>query len=724
MIQLSRISLLGILFAPGLLPGNEVVELVDSDVTARLGENVKEKGSYTKLDSREVLKRGAVTLPDLLQREPGASVPLDLAGVDTLVPYLEGGSNSINIRGVEGNRLEILVDGIPQPDDFTARSFQGSGGPGRIYFDPAVFSSIELFKSAAPGSGALAGTLAGQTESPWTLLGQDLKGEILRSGTTYASSDRSWNERLATAWGNGDLASSLVYSYRKGHELENHNGPSANPSDSESHAFVWRAVFRKGEWKIEPTIDYFRARSFTDLDSIEVDSLIGRTLYSANDSDRERFRAGLDLEYLPVTGTPFADRYTAKFYFQSSSSANFNEQLLRTPTGSIRDRINDISYMTERGGLNLSAFKEVENHVLTYRYLGARSDVSGGLKRQDNGAPVTNYPNLAPSLVWDHSLSITDEIKLSEEWTVTPALSFSSYSVRPENTDDFLAQTSVPIFDEFGRLVGQRQVRAVDYNNTSLSPSLHLEYQPCEELFYFGSYTFGHRNPTAEELAGVFVHPNNVSISLPNPDLEAEESHSFELGLTRVREKTATTVSAYYNRYGNFLEGNVPTGEVIDGLEVLRTENARNAEIYGIELKSEWRENAYRIGGSFAWSEGKSDDGPLNSVEPWKAVVYAAYDDPGGKWGAELAGTYGAEKSESDILGDREPSDAYFLLDLTGYVKLSENALFRAGVKNLLDEEYVLWSRSNRGSGHGGGTTNSRFTQPGVNGFLSLELEF
>ena len=107
--------------------------------------------------------------------------------------------------------------------------------------------------------------------------------------------------------------------------------------------------FEIGEWKIEPTIDYFRARSFTDLDSIEVDSLIGRTLYSANDSDRERFRAGLDLEYLPVTGTPFADRYTAQLYFQSSSSANFNEQLLRTPTGSIRDRINDIDYMTKRG---------------------------------------------------------------------------------------------------------------------------------------------------------------------------------------------------------------------------------------------------------------------------------------------------------------------------------------------------------------------------------------
>ena len=93
MIRTFRFFLLGILFAPSLLPSNEVVELVDSDVTAKIGEQVKEKGSYTKINSSEALKRGSVTLPDLLQREPGASVPLDLAGVDTLVPYLEGGSN-------------------------------------------------------------------------------------------------------------------------------------------------------------------------------------------------------------------------------------------------------------------------------------------------------------------------------------------------------------------------------------------------------------------------------------------------------------------------------------------------------------------------------------------------------------------------------------------------------------------------------------------------------
>ena len=83
--------------------------------------------STTRIKAADLLNRGAVTLPDALQREPGVSVPLDVAGVDALVPYLEGGSAGINVRGLQGNRVQILVDGIPQPDDFVARSFEGSG---------------------------------------------------------------------------------------------------------------------------------------------------------------------------------------------------------------------------------------------------------------------------------------------------------------------------------------------------------------------------------------------------------------------------------------------------------------------------------------------------------------------------------------------------------------------------------------------------------------------
>lgn len=713
-----------IALAVTLRTAGEVAMLQEVKVTAKAIEEEKVKGSNSRITAADLLNRGAVTLPDALQREPGVSVPLDIAGGDALVPYLEGGSNSINIRGLQGNRVQVLVDGIPQPDDFTARSFEGAGGPGRIYFDPAVFSSIDLLKAASPGSGSLAGAIAGQTESPFTLLGDSLIGTAFNATTTYSSNNRSWNQRFATASGNGEIASSLVYSYRKGHELENNSEIPANPSDAESHAVVWKAVTRRSGLTLEPTIEYFRARAFTDLNSIEGDSLIGRTFNATNSSDRRRFRASLDFHYEPILSNWLADQFSGKIYYQSSVSNNLNEQGVLTPLGDLRDRINDLNYQTDRIGMNLGFTKEVGNHLLSYNYLGARSDISGSLNRRDGAAPADDLPNLAPSIVWDHSLSITDEIKLSESWTVTPAVRLQYYQVNPTNTGSFLAQTALPVFDEFGRLLGQRTIEAVDYENTFVSPSLHLEYEASDELTFFGNYTLGYRNPTAEELAGVFVHPDNLSISLPNPNLEAEDSHAFEVGFRRQTDHWNTMVSAYYNRYGNFLESNVPTGAVIDGLNVLQTQNTRNAEIYGVELKTEWVADHLRVGGSFAWSEGTSDAGPLNTVEPWKAVAFLGYDAPDEKWGFEVAGTYVAAKLASQITGDLPATDDFFLLDLNAYYRFSENVVLRGGVRNLLDQEYILWARANRGGGHAGGVTTGLDTQPGINGFMSVELTF
>lgn len=701
-----------------------MTELGEVQVTAKVIKNARLRGSTTSIDAEDLLSKGAVTLPDSLQREPGVSVPLDIAGVDSLVPYLEGGSNSINIRGLEGNRVQVLVDGIAQPDDFVVRSFQGSGGPGRIYFDPAVFSSLDLLRTASPGSGSLAGTFAGQAESPFTLLGDSLIGKAFSSTSTYSSNNRSWNERLSGAWGNGDLASSIVYSYRQGHELENNSGIPANPTDAESHAVVWKTVIRNSSLTVIPTIDIFRSKAFTDLDSIETESLIGRTIDASSDSVRSRFRVSLDFDFEPDGRGWFADKYTGKVYNQRSESNNLNLQSVLTPFGGLRDRVNDLSYYTNRAGVNLAASKELQMHSLTYEYQVARSDISGSLNRQDGLAAPIDFPNLAPSIVWDHSFTMVDEISISDRWSVSPALRFQYSRVNPTNTPEFLAQTALPVFDEVGRLVGQRTIAAIDYENEFLSPSLLLEYEKTDELSFFGSYTRGFRNPTAEELAGVFVHPNNLSISLPNPDLRAEDSHLFEVGLRHQSSSWDSLFAIYYNRYGNFLESNVPTGEVIDGLNVLRTENSTNTQIYGVELKSEWSDGCLRLGGTFGWSEGVSGTAPLNTVEPWKAVAWAGFSGPEENWGLELVGTYVAAKTEAKITGDLPATDDFFLLDLIGHYHLSDRMILRGGVRNLLDQEYVLWARANRGSGHAGGVTSGIDTQPGINGFLGFEITF
>ena len=143
-----------------------------------------------------------------------------------------------------------------------------------------------------------------------------------------------------------------------------------------------------------------------------------------------------------------------------------------------------------------------------------------------------------------------------------------------------------------------------------------------------------------------------------------------------------------------FLESNVATSEVVDGLAVQRTENAADTEIYGLEIKADWELGEQysalagtSLGGSFTYSRGTSEGQPLDSIEPWKAVGYLGYEDPSEIWGVELSGTYLAGKDASDISGPLNPTESYLLVDLLGYYHLSDGVTVRAGLKNLFNEE-------------------------------------
>jgi len=732
LILLSQIQLSG-----------EVVTLETTVVTASSLEEETDTrpASQSRITAATLQKQGSVTLEDAFQKEPGVSIPLDIAGSDPLVPYLQGGSQGINVRGLQGNRVKLTVDGIPQPDDSTARGFLGTGGAGRIFFDSAVFAQIDLFRSPAPGSGSLAGAVLGETESPFTLLGAPLEGYTLKTSSSVVSSNNSFNQRIAAAWGNGELATSIVYSGRTGHELENNglapnsqpSDPSenrhiTNPSDNESHATVWKATLRRQGWTLTSTLDYFHSDGFTDLLSNRgPNPFLGNVEDSFSDTEREAFRAAIDFEYEPSISHPYADRYAGKLYYQSTKAHNYNIQD-SIKDASPTDRINDHTTKTDSIGLHLSAHKEIENHSLTASYQGSWRDLRAELFRVTNGQPEIK-PDLAPSIVWDHSLSLIDEFSHGK-WTLTPSLRLNDYRVRPDNTEAFINEAGIPLFGPDGDFLGLAG-SAKDYTNFSVSPALHANYVATDSITFFGSYTRGMRNPTAEELNGIFVHSNTNSgrqtVTIPNPDLEEEKSHSFEIGTRYETDGWTTSASAYYNRYENFLQNSPVSGISTDaaGEEVRQTQNIKNAEIYGIELKADYiHPTGWSTGGSFAWSEGNEPNGPLNTVEPWKAVGYFGYSHPDERWGAELAATYVADKRSSDIQGDITPNDSYFLLDLTGYYRINDTVLIRGGVKNILDESYTLWSRANRGSGHAGGVTNERDTQPGINGFLSIELEW
>ncbi|MBN36953.1 MAG: hypothetical protein CMI29_00635 [Opitutae bacterium] len=689
-------------------------------------------GSDSALSSEDLLRRGSVSIGDALKYEPGVSVPFDFTGADPLVPYLGSGEKAINLRGVEGNRISVSVDGIRQPQEFLTAG--GMSGPGRVYFDPATFGQFELYKSASSslyGSGAMGGAVNGRTVGPENLLGGDLKGYAARNASTFSSVNESFNNRLTAAYGDGFLAHSIVYSFREGSERKNNSNTPSDPQSFESNAGVLKTLYAADSWKLTAAVDLFKQNVFTDVDSIET----GNNRNVTHDSQRTRSRLSLEGELFPAGGTDFYEELMARIYWQDAlqESVNFQD---RSDTNLIRRR--DISFQTGITGIDLEANRIFDqggvSHSFIYGMEGSISNIESKYLKMDtlqNGSVnFDDKKSMAPSEARRLGLFVLDEISLGTDdaWVVTPSLGFDYYKVSPKEDPSFRANTSSVGFNP------------VEYENTVLgSPGISVLRWLSSEINFYFSYNRGIRNPSAEELNGFFEHPPTNSTTSAfiidaNPNLKEETSDSFEIGTQGRFSSGVYEVSLYKNYYDGFIELTKQPSQGV--LDLYSNENLGEVEIYGLELSVDWESsgkeenaNAIEAGVSASWSKGfrKDLNKPLNSVEPWKTVFYLGYRTAENIWGSRVSATFNSAKKAEDIdhfNGEPPPVESSLVLDLVAWRNIGDHLKLRGGLNNLTNEKYFLWSSARRGGGHSASSTEERNRQPGTNGFIGLDFEF
>src|SRR5690606_25469368 len=158
---------------------------------------------------------------------------------------------------------------------------------------------------------------------------------------------------------------------------------------------------------------------------------------------------------------------------------------------------------------------------------------------------------------------------------------------------------------------------------------LGLRYAIDAKTSLFAQYTAGFRAPPFSDVnIGLNIAAFGYA-AIPNPDLEAETSHGFELGLRHHGERRSFTVAAYFNRYRNLIESRVNLGrDPQSGLLLFQSLNRQRARIHGIEatwsedLSSWTRAEGWSMNAALSWSRGvdSSRDEPLNSVLPARLV--------------------------------------------------------------------------------------------------------
>jgi hemoglobin/transferrin/lactoferrin receptor protein len=203
--------------APGV--ENEVDKVT---VTATRSEKAVEDAPVTVsvISSTEIEDRLVKDIKDLIRFEPGVSVHsaparFTAAGASTG----RDGNAGFNIRGLEGNRVLLVVDGVRVPDGFAFGAQSAGRGD---YVDLDILKSVEIVRgpsSAMYGSDGLAGAVSFITKDPSDIIAKD-KRFAGRARVSYASADESWSESLVAAGKTGNWEALFAYTRRDGEGQE------------------------------------------------------------------------------------------------------------------------------------------------------------------------------------------------------------------------------------------------------------------------------------------------------------------------------------------------------------------------------------------------------------------------------------------------------------------------------------------------------------------------
>ncbi|MBB4797895.1 hemoglobin/transferrin/lactoferrin receptor protein [Brevundimonas bullata] len=669
----------------------------------------------------ETIENNLVTdIKDLIRFEPGVSVPTSPARFSAALSGAgRDGNSGFTIRGMGGNRVLIIQDGVRVPDGFAfgAQSV-GRGG----YNDLDLVKSVEILRgpaSALYGSDGIAGAVSFTSKDPSDFIAS---GENFgaRARVGYNSADDGWTEGLALAGRTGSLSGLLAYTRRDAHETENTaevGGIGSARTQPNPQEFASNAILAKLVWDananhtIRLTYDHFDQNMEGEALSSYSATVIGLTAHD----ETQRDRVSLDWRFNDVFGL---DDGSVSSYWQDATTRQFTFED-RTPAV---DRTRDVTFDNSVWGMAAQGSKtfggETVQHRVTVGGDWSRTTQEG---LRDGTAPPMGEPFPArPFPKTDYDLAglfIQDEIELlGGRLSIIPALRYDWYELTPKADALFPAPSA-----------GQ--------SDSHLSPKIGAIYWVDDHFSVFANYAQGFKAPSPMQVNNFFANPVFGYESIPNPNLTPETSESIEAGL-RFRNldmfggNLSLSTTAFHTDYDDFINQIVVRGTGVPGVDPLIYQyvNLTEVKIWGLEARGDihW-DNGFSaiVAASFANGNQETDGakGKLTSVDPVKVVGGLNYAAPSGAWGGSATVTWSDNKTRAGCGGGNcWQGEEFAILDLTAFWNVTEKATLRTGVFNVFDEKYAWWSDI-RGLSRTS-TTLDAFTQPGRNFGASLNVRY
>ena len=664
-----------------------------NDVTVSATRTVRKvddvPSSVSVITDTKIQKEGARNLKEAFRNELDVTVPVGSTrfGVGG-APTGRGGQEGVNIRGLGGNQVLMLVDGIRIPNGFTFGPFSTGRGD---FLDIDGLKSVEILRGPAStqyGSDGLAGAVTFKTLDPSDLLtrGQSVGG-FVRVG--YASIDQAGSGTLAVAGKNEKWQAMVLGSYRQGHETNNKatnddktvERTTPNPVDYNNRYLLSKAILTvDAAQQLGLTVESQRRSQETNVFSARAAapqrprSVTGLT--TQDTIERDRF--SLEHSYNDLNAAWIQNAETRLYWQDAKVNQYATEQRSHAP-----ERIRDNTFRTQVVGLatqfqtNLTGWV---NQRLSYGVDLSQAQISalrdGTSPPYGSKFPSRPFPDTTYTLA---GAFLQSEIELGAV-SVIPGLRFDRYAINPS---------------------------AKDYENMSLSklsgqavtPRIGAVWRLASGFSPYAQLARGFRAPTPDQVNNGFANLASGYTSIGNSELKPEYADSLEIGFRGKSHGLRYSLAGFENRYQNFISqeviggGGRPTNPTI-----YQYVNLANAKIQGVVAQLELKVGQrWTVQTGAAYLKGDSQSNgvstPINSVQPFKTMLGLQYD--AGEWGGQATVLYSAAKDPSRIAPGRTSQFAspdYTVLDFGVYWKPSPNLTLNANVNNVLDTKYWRWS--------------------------------
>jgi hemoglobin/transferrin/lactoferrin receptor protein len=701
-------------------------------VTATLRPRTTEEiaGTVSVISAEEIERQLADDLADITRFQPGL-------GMETAS---RGGNQGFVIRGIGGNRVLTVIDGVRSSDIYAA----GPSSYGKDMFEVDDLKAVEVIRGPASvlyGADAMGGAVLLRSKDPADYLRDDRSSHI-GVKTSGSSTQDQVKGGLTYAVQGDTLGTVIQYTHRDFNEQIIKGAGTRNPQEGTADSWFWKSVWQASEnQQLTLTADY----SDEQVDTV-LDNELGASVASSFGVDTsERKRVSLTHDW--TLNAMLADSVRTQLHSQNTDATQFTEQL-RTSFAFVNPR-NRASFAgtQARRNSNLKFNQETVSGLLLLSKnftLGSTENSSiYGITREttDTERPrdrcdtavatgavscaIPSYPMAPPEVFPNKTFPDTRTTRTGVFWqneiafagerlVLIPGVRYDRYQMDPR--PDALLNGSGDI-SEFGGF----NVSEVDEREVSMN--VGMLYALNEQVSLFAQYAEGFRPPNFNESNQAFVNLGHGYATVPNPDLRAESSRGNELGVRGNFNNMVVSLVAYSNRYDDFIE-NMFIGSV-NGISLFQNANIGKSHVYGTELSADWFfAEQWQLRTAVAWSRGEDEtnDTHLNSVDPLTAVVGLRYQSGDDKWALEAIATLVGKQTRVSA-ADRVQGNSYQLLDLIGHYRFNNFATMRFGVFNVSDTQYAQWG-SIKGLAATDTTNIDNAQAPGTNVRLGINLQF